>query len=192
MGRSKGYRELTVKQKREILAALLGARVEGELPWGSYGKIARNLGVSARSVSRLWSTAESTRAKGTVQTPDTLSHKGHSDVRKLYDREQMKEETLSIAHWKRSTVRNLAHELKMPKSTLHDIMKKEGKEVMEQKTSRLKVHLNDEQMIQRIMYCLSMTRWRRTRTRQKCFYHNQLDTIHIDEKWFFMTKINNR
>ena len=158
--------------------------VDGVLPRGSYAKIGKNLALAPKSVARTWRLASTTRANGKVHTPDTLSKKGHSDIRKLYDREQMKEETLSIPHWKRSTVRNLAHELKMPKSTLHDIMKKEGKEVMEQKTSRLKVHLNDEQMFQRICYCLSMCRWRRTRSRQKCFYHNQLDTIHIDEKWF--------
>ena len=104
----------------------------------------------------------------------------------------MKEEILAIPLWKRSTVRNLAHELKMPRSTLQDILKKEKDEVIHHHTSRLKVHLNEEQMFQRILYCFSMTRWRRTRTRQKCFYHDQMDTIHIDEKWFFMTKVNNR
>ena len=46
----------------------------------------------------------------------------------------------------------------MPKSTLHNILKKEN--IIEQKTSRLKVQLNEEQMFQRICYCLSMTRWR--------------------------------
>ena len=190
---TKGYRELTEKQKREILGACLAMRVNGDLPRGSFAKIARNMSVGAKSVARLWLAAKTTRAVGKVTSPDCRMKKAAPrDHRKIYDREVMMEETLAIPHWKRQTVRNLAHELKMPKSTLHDIMKKEGKEVMSQKTSRLKVNLNEEQMLQRIMYCLSMTRWRRTRSRQKCFYHNQLDTIHIDEKWFYMTKVNNR
>ena len=152
MGKSKGYRELNEKDKRHCLGALLTMRDDhGELQRGAYTKIARNLGVEPRSVSRLWRAAESTRAAGKVQTPDCLSKKGHREPHLLYDREMMKEETLTIPHWKRSTVQNLAAELQMPKSTLHGILKKESNEVMEQKTSRLKVHLNDEQMIQRIM-----------------------------------------
>ena len=39
MGHSKGYRELPVKQKREILGALLGAIVDGELPWVATEKL---------------------------------------------------------------------------------------------------------------------------------------------------------
>ena len=69
----------------------------------------------------------------------------------MYDRELMKEEILAIPLWKRSTVRNLAHELKMPRSTLQDILKKEKDEVIHHHTSRLKVHLNEEQMFQRTL-----------------------------------------
>ena len=190
----KAYKELTKKQKRAILGALLSHRVDGELPKGTMAKIARNLAVSRFAVGRLWKRAISTRADGKVHTPDVCSKKlgNNRDVHRLYDRELMKAEILAIPLWKRSTVRNLAAELKMPKSTLQDILKKEKDEVIHHHTSRLKVHLNEEQMFQRILYCFSMTRWRRTRTRQKCFYHDQMDTIHIDEKWFFMTKINNR
>ena len=149
---TKGYKELTVKQKRAVLGACLAMRVEGDLPWGSYGKIAQNLSVSARSVSRLWKAAESTRAAGSIQTPDVQCNKGHSEVRKVYNRALMKEEILAIPLWKRSTVRNLAHELKMPRSTLQDILKKEKDEVIHHHTSRLKVNLNEEQMFQRILY----------------------------------------
>ena len=170
MGKSKGYRELNEKDKRHCLGALLTMRDDhGELQRGAYTKIARNLGVEPRSVSRLWRLASTTRANGKVHTPDTLSRKGHREPHLVYDREQLRQETLTVPLWKRSTVRNLAAELKMPKSTLHDILKKEKDEVIHHHTSRLKVHLNEEQMFQRILYCFSMTRWRRTRTRQKCF-----------------------
>ena len=146
------------------------------------------MSVGAKSVARLWLAADTTRAAGKVSSPDCRMKKGAPrEYRKIYDREQMKETILAIPLWKRSTVRNLAVELGMPKSTLQDILKKEKDEVIHHHTSRLKVCLNEEQMFLRILYCFSMTRWRRTRTRQKCFYHDQMDTIHIDEKWFFMT-----
>ena len=163
---TKAYTELKEKDKRAILGALLSRVDNGILPRGSCAFVARKLGFPARRVSRLWSSAKSTRANLVIATPEVSSKKlgNNKEIKKIYDRELLQEETLAIPHWKRQTVRNLAHELKMPRSTLHDILKKEGKEVMSQKTSRLKVNLNEEQMLQRIMYCLSMTRWRRTRS----------------------------
>ena len=177
------YHELTEKQKRAVLGALLSMRENGVLPHGSQAKIARNLSVLRFAVGRLWRAAESSRLdpNGVIHSPDVSSkNKGNNrEMKKVYDREQMKEAILAIPLWKRSTVRNLAAELKMPKSTLHDILKKEKDEVIHHHTNRLKVHLNEEQMFQRILYCFSMTRWRRTRTRQKCFYHDQMDTIQM-------------
>ena len=180
---SNAYNELTEKQKRAVLGALLASRVNGALPYGEQAKIARNLAVSRFAVGRLWKSAKRSREdhNGTIYTPDVCSKKkgNNRELKKVYDRQQMKEEILSIPLWKRTTVRNLAAELKMPKSTIHDILKKEKDEVIHHHTSRLKVHLNEEQMFQRILYCFSMTRWRRTRTRQKCFYHDQMDTIQM-------------
>ena len=181
-----GYKELTEKQKRAALGALLVLEKDGQLPHGSFAQVGKKLALAPKSIGRLWRAAASTRASCTIQSPEVISKKkGNEAYRKpklVYDRELMKQEILSIPLWKRSTVRNLAHELKMPRSTLQDILKKEKDEVIHHHTSRLKVNLNEEQMFQRILYCFSMTRWRRTRTRQKCFYHDQMDTIHIDEK----------
>ena len=50
---NKKYNELTEKQKRAVLGALLGARVGGDLPHGTMAKIARNLRVSRFAVGRL-------------------------------------------------------------------------------------------------------------------------------------------
>ena len=120
---TKGYRELTEKQKREILGACLAMRVNGDLPRGSFAKIARNMSVGAKSVARLWLAAESTRAAEKVASPDCRMKKAAPrEYRKIYDREQMKEAILAIPLWKRTTVRNLAHELNMPKSTVQDIL----------------------------------------------------------------------
>ena len=178
-----GYKELTEKQKRAVLGALISHVVDGKLQHGSYALVGKKLGVPAKSAARLWRAAATTRSTGAIHSPEVISKKkGNEAYRKhklVYDREQMREEILAIPLWKRSTVRNLAHELKMPRSTLQDILKKEKDEVIHHHTSRLKVNLNEEQMFQRILYCFSMTRWRRTRTRQKCFYHDQMDTIQM-------------
>ena len=51
--KKKPYKELTEKQKRHVLGALLAMREDGVLPWGSMAKIAKNLSVAPKSVSRL-------------------------------------------------------------------------------------------------------------------------------------------
>ena len=106
------YHELTEKQKRAVLGALLSMRENGVLPHGSQAKIARNLRVSRFAVGRLWRAAESSRLdpNGVVHSPDVSSKKkgNNSEMKKVYDREQMKEAILAIPLWKRSTVRNLA------------------------------------------------------------------------------------
>ena len=116
------YQELNEKEKRAVLGACLAAAEEGEIPHGGMAKIARKLAVSRAAVSRLWRAAKSSRLAKTVLTPDVQSKKkGNEAYRKhklVYDREQMREEILAIPLWKRSTVRNLAHELKMPRSTV--------------------------------------------------------------------------
>ena len=122
--KGRGYKELTEKDKRAILGALLAAQVDGELPHGERAKIAKKLGFAPKSVGRLWTSAKITRAKGSVHTPEIISKKQgiSKEFRKIYDREQMKEAILAIPLWKRTTVRNLAHELNMPKSTVQDIL----------------------------------------------------------------------
>ena len=107
----KGYRELTEKEKRAALGALLVLEKDGELPHGSFAQIGKKLALAPKSIARLWRAAASTRATRTIQSPKVISKKkGNQAYRRpklVYDRELMKEEILAIPLWKRSTVRNL-------------------------------------------------------------------------------------
>ena len=105
MGRGKGYKEITEKQKRAVLGALLAAEDHGVLPYGTYAKIGAKLGVPAATVARLWRAAETTRADGRISSPDVKCNKGHREGHLFYDREMLKEAILNIPLWKRSTVR---------------------------------------------------------------------------------------
>ena len=101
----------------------MGMRENGELPRGSMAKIAKNLGVAPKRVCRLWVAEKSTRAAGTVQTPDVTIKKGHHEQRMIYSREEVMEQIKGIPLDKRSTVRHAAAELKIPKSTVQRIIK---------------------------------------------------------------------
>ena len=196
MGRGKGYHEMDEKQKRAVLGALMAMVDEQGLPYGSYAKIGAKLGVPASSVARLWKSASTTRANGRIHTPDVASKKrannGIKDSRTIYSRQEVMEQIKDIPLWKRTTVRNAAKELAIPKSTVQRIIKEDG-EGLCSKPNRLKVLLTDEHHVARIQYCFDQMRWHGATSRQgKWFYHDQTDAIHIDEKWFHVTKINNR
>ena len=186
MGRGKGYHEMDEKMKRAVLGALLYEAVEDALPHGSFAKIGAKLGVPAPSVARLWRAAKSTRAAKAIQSPDVVSKKrgnnGIKEARTIYFRKDVMQQIKEIPLWKRTTVRNAAKELAMPKSTLQRIIKEDG-EGLCSKTNRLKVLLTDEHHIARIQYCFDQMRWHGATSRQgRWFYHDQTDAIHIDEK----------
>ena len=152
------YHELTEKQKRAVLGACLSHRVDGVLPRGSYAKIARNLLVSRRAVGRLWKSAHSTRANSVVATPEVKSNKGHHEPNVIYNREDVMQQIKEIPLWKRTTVRNAAKELAIPKSTVQRIIKEDGDGLCS-KPNRLKVLLTDEHHVARIQYCFDQMRW---------------------------------
>lgn len=62
--KSKGYKELTEKDKRAVLSACLAMRVNGVLPRGSFVKIGKNLALAPKSIGRLWNASKTTRATG--------------------------------------------------------------------------------------------------------------------------------
>ena len=152
MGRGKGYNEMNEKQKRAVLGALVAAVDHGELPYGSFAKIGAKLGVPANSVARLWRAAKSTREdpNGRIHTPDVASKKkgnnGIKESRTIYSRQEVMQQIKEIPLWKRTTVRNAAKELAIPKSTVQRIIKEDGDGLCS-KPNRLKVLLSDEHHI---------------------------------------------
>ena len=65
--KARGYKELTEKDKRHCLGALLAMVENGDLPHGSFAKIGKKLALAPKSVARLWKTAESTRAATRIE-----------------------------------------------------------------------------------------------------------------------------
>ncbi|ETV93086.1 hypothetical protein H310_12881 [Aphanomyces invadans] len=61
--------------------------------------------------------------------------------------------------------------------------------VMKRCTSRLKPMLMEKHKNDRMMFVKS---YLRTTTSGKHVWHDMLDTVHIDEKWFYVSKLNRR
>ena len=66
-----GYKELTEKEKRAALGALLVLEKDGELPHGSFAQIGKKLALAPKSIARLWRVSVDTRnAKDPIARSD--------------------------------------------------------------------------------------------------------------------------
>lgn len=162
---------------------LLGMASKGELPYGSISAVAKKFRICRAVVSRLWNKATLSRSTGIVIENEVRKGKKGGNNTK-WDHEALKDETKSISVKKRRTVRALAKRLGMPASTVH-YMRKQRK-VLVRHSNALKPHLTDDHRITRIDYSLAQ----RDASRGLTHYHDFYNHVHVDEKWFYMTKDN--
>ena len=87
---------------------------------------------------------------------------------------------------KRSTIRSLAWQLKVNPSTLYTRFKLKQ---IRRHTSSLKHVLTEKHKKNRVQFCLGMVDETTTRNAHPLFI-NMHKIVHVDEKWFYMTKDN--
>ncbi|ETV72993.1 hypothetical protein H257_12039 [Aphanomyces astaci] len=91
----------------------------------------------------------------------------------------------AIPQSRRYCFRSLAHALDMPKSTLHDYFKRG---VFAKYSSVLKPALTESNKVCRLKCALDHVC---DRDGAK-FFDDMYDTVHVDEKWFFMTRLQKK
>lgn len=168
----------------QLVCMLLGMSSFGPLPYGAISKVANKFRISRATASRLWSSAKLSRLEGMPNQEEIVSKNNLRGVHSgRWDDDAVKEATIAIPRKKRKTVRALAQRLGMPRSTVHYLRKK--KKVFVRHSNALKPLLTEEHMLARVDYALEQ-RDPDNLGRYKDMY----DCVHVDEKWFFMTKDN--
>ncbi|KAI5439312.1 hypothetical protein KIW84_024911 [Lathyrus oleraceus] len=85
---------------------------------------------------------------------------------------------------KRSTFRSLAKALGIRSKLI--LEKYVSEEVLRKNSSALKPHMKDDNMKQRLRFCLSMLE--ETTISHDPIFKSMYNIVHIDEKWFYMSK----
>lgn len=129
-------------------------------------------------MQRIWQRAKKCRAQGIPV--DVRSRKPKRCGRKKLQIDLSK--VLSVPLHKRSTIRSLAKEIGVRKSTLHNRFK-EG--LLRRHSSTLKPLLTEQNKRERLQWCLAMLD-QRTLPHEPKFSAMQ-NIIHMDEKWFNTT-----
>ncbi|KAL8107287.1 hypothetical protein AgCh_023913 [Apium graveolens] len=177
MVRSK-TKNLSNDDRRAIYIALLKKSVNGKLKWGTTKAVANEFSVTMRTVQRIWKRAKET-SNGVVNVSH-LKIKNCGRKRVQIDLQQLKSIPLS----KLTTLRSTAYAIKVAKSTLFRCLKRGGK--IRRHSNSIKPFLIDKNKRSRVEFCLSMLD--KNSFPNSPQFVNMENIIHIDKKWFYLTK----
>lgn len=162
---------------------IMGTDKNGRFLRGSLDKIVRTFKVGKRAVQRLWKQCPSALLRGIIKHTEVRSRKFLCGVKARYpDDEELGEAIKKIPLLKRRSYRKLAKSLGVSHTKVAQWIAT-GK--IRSCNSQVKPYLTDENRLKRVLYALE---WRDERDRSR--YRDMMNVIHVDEKWFYITRIN--
>ena len=184
-GMAPSYKEMSLQLRKRALGLLLGRLKDGVLPWGSFTIVADEIGVACSTISRLWGQARGAREQSLIITPEIASrNNSHANCRKYSHaefRQGLKEIPRRRRKTYRSTVKAMGVALRMvQRMLLH-------RDVCRVHSSSLKPTLTEENKMSRMELALSFVD-----KNNPSKFEDMEDLIHIDEKWFYLTKKGQR
>ena len=179
-------RYLTRLERQQVAAQLLEettmATGQPVLAHGAVRRCAKKFNVTGPAISNLWKLIKKNLEQGKLTFSPMKKGRPPSF---LYCRDELSQQIGSIPHCQRQTLRDMATELGIGKSTLHRILRTEktidGDCYLHPHTNSLLPLLTDEHKVARVFYALSKLDQERG-----CFSLFFQD-VHVDEKWFELT-----
>ncbi|WOG98144.1 hypothetical protein DCAR_0417485 [Daucus carota subsp. sativus] len=168
-------KNLSNDQRKDIYIALLRRSVNGKLKRDTTKSVAALFSVSMSTVQRIWKRSKE-------NSGGDVSHRRTNNCgrkRIQIDLDAFR----SIPLQQRTTVRSTANALKISSSTLHRALET-GK--IRRHSNAIKPLLKDENKKARLQFCLSMIDINSLPHQPQ--FIDMDNIIHIDEKWFNMTK----
>ena len=171
-------RELKDGERQKVVQMLLRHfnNRKNKLEHGAIGGIAIALKLHPRTVSRIWEQAKETFEKESQFSAPSRKPKNCGRKKKDYAENLKRIATVPLN--RRSTIRSLAESISMPHTTLFDRLKAGD---LKRVSSAVKPVLTQENMVQRVKFC-------RTFVLSSGLFDPMYNRIHLDEKWFYLTK----
>jgi hypothetical protein len=179
------YKILSLEERGQIVAMLLhSVREDGTFPHGDLTKISDFFGVDRKTVWRLWKRADSARSSGKINYGEISSRKKNCGRRPMYPPHLVKSAVESTPLLQRRSQRKLAKALGVSKSTIQSWL---NLGLLRSNTNALKPMLTEENKLKRWLFALE---WRSVEDPSK--YQDMMDVIHLDEKWFYVSRENEK
>jgi hypothetical protein len=211
---SKRYRQMTAADKKAVFYAIRSTMVNGRPKQGIMKKISSELGFKPLTITRQWRDMRIKLAKLLSNHPEEdhigiisagehfLFGTAQAMRRKdkfIIPRDEIKAAVLAIPQHERPTMRHLSVKLDLLLTTLYYLLKgrvckkKEatGSTIFKRSTIKLKPTLTDENKVHRFMFAVDKIKGGSTGLRAGLrvpTFDGLYDKVHIDEKWFFLSK----
>ena len=171
---------LTNETQNEILHFLLQNHKNGRLKPGATAEAMRRFGGCERTIRSIWKRAMDIQREGMAINVDSRK-KSSSGRKKKYGLEDL-ERLRDVDFHQRQNLRSLSYAISIPVTSCWRLLK-EG--MLKRVSSSLKPLLTPENMVARNHFCRSFIG-------ANGLYNDMYQYIHIDEKWFYITRVNQR
>jgi hypothetical protein len=172
---------MTAAEKFGIYQTLRAAFQDGTLRHGAIREIANQFHVCEKFVSRIW--VRGGRGALCIQAVFADRRAGYRKPLK-YQKDEMHDLLRQVPVEARSTIRDSAAAIGIPKSTFHRYTRVQ--KFFRPASIQMKPALTGTHCTRRLRFVRDMV------NEETGLYWEQYDTIHIDEKWFFIDKVNRR
>ncbi|XP_042012409.1 uncharacterized protein LOC121760879 [Salvia splendens] len=153
------------------------------VPYGGFVKTAKEFGVNRKTMHKIWA-----EARKQIQSGVPVSIKDRVKGFKRKDEIQLDVNRVrALSVLERGTIRKMAAKLDLSKSTVGRMVK----------ANHLRPHTNVVKPILTAAKKLARMKWGLTHVQPVAYngmlkYYTMHNVVHIDEKWFFMTKCTDR
>jgi transposase len=161
-------------QRKIISEVLVNSCTDGKLNHGIVKRLASFYSVSIDVIYRIWKQIKETGDACHKKTKNCGRKRVEIDLEKIRD----------VPLGNRSTLRSLAFALGIKSKTTVEKLVKEG--ILRRHSSTLKPYIKDDNKKDRLRFCLSMLE--ENNIPHNPIFKSMYNIIHIDEKWFEMTK----
>ena len=185
IGMAPSYKEMSLDQQKQALGLLLSWLKDGVLLWGSLTIVADEIGVTCSTISRLWGQAHGACEQSPIITPEIASQNNSCTNALKYSHMEFRQGLKEIPWCHRKTYHSTAKAMGVSLNTVQRMLLQS--DVCRVHTSSLKPTLTDGNKVSRTELALSFINKNNTNK----FEHME-DLIHIDEKWFYLTKDGQR
>ena len=180
------FNVLSAEQRKKVVTALLVGcswpNNQPKLAWGALTRVAISFATDRSTISRIWKRARLNleEKQQLTASPLTSNQRGQPI---FYDRQELAAAMADIPTNKRGSLRSIARELGISTTTVHRLKAGKGcEQIIVPHSNAVKPMLTDQHMTARVFYCLS-----KFNVDTGC-YSDFYQSVHIDEKWFFMTR----
>ncbi|XP_074323258.1 uncharacterized protein LOC141660192 [Apium graveolens] len=175
-------KRLTNSNKSDIVHMLSLDFNNNKLKSGSINTIVTDYGVSRITISKIWKDVGQAIKDGKELPNVDRKFKG-GNMKYIFNLEKVRSIPLHL----RTNIRTLACQLKVGKSTVHRMIQKDR---IKSHSNALKPYLTPLNMQARVIFCLKHIESSTLRTNPT--YIGMFSIVHIDEKWFYMTRTSQK